>query len=302
MNFIIDFIKGIFVGVANVIPGVSGGTMAVSFGIYDKLVGSISNLFKRFKECVKTLLPIVLGMAFGIISFTFVIPYMLSHIPFITACIFTGLILGGIPALVKNLKAYNSEPVKTPNYVNLIVFILLLAISLIMPFINGDKESGMLLSATPSTMITVVFMGMIAAAAMVIPGVSGSLMLMILGYYFGIITAVRDFISALKNFDVKVMVDRGLILAPFAIGCLAGLFLISKLISWLLERFPLATYWGILGLVAASPISVFYKVHEEYPLDGTPVLSIVIGIISMIAAIALTLYIGSLGVKKEEAS
>ena len=301
MNFIIDFIKGIFVGIANVIPGVSGGTMAVSFGIYDKLVGSISDLFKRFKECFKTLLPIVLGMAFGIVSFTFVIPYMLENIPFITACIFTGLILGGIPALLKNLKTHAASDVRTPNYVNLTVFVVLLAISLIMPFLNGDKESGMLLEANPYTVVMVMIMGMIAAAAMVIPGVSGSLMLMIFGYYFGIITAVRDFISALKSFDMKVMIDRGLVLAPFAIGCLAGLFLISKLISWLLKRFPLATYWGILGLVAASPISVFYKINEEYPLSGTSVVNIVIGVVSLIAAVALTLYIGSLGSKEKEA-
>ena len=299
MNFIIDFIKGIFVGVANVIPGVSGGTMAVSFGIYDKLVGSISNLFKNFKECFKALLPIALGMAFGIISFTFVIPYMLSHAPFITSCIFTGLLIGGVPALVKNLKTYSHEPHRTPTYVNLIVFILLLAVSLIMPFLNGDKESGMLLEATPSTMVIVIFMGMIAAAAMVIPGVSGSLMLMIFGYYFGIITAVRDFIKALKNFDMKIMVDRGLVLAPFTLGCLAGLFLISKLISWLLKRFPLATYCGILGLVAASPVSVFYKTNQEYPMSGTSVAHIIIGVISLIAAVILTLYIGSLGTQSE---
>ena len=301
MNFIIDFIKGIFVGVANVIPGVSGGTMAVSFGVYDKLVGSISNILKKFKESFKTLLPLALGMAFGIISFTFVIPYMLENIPFVTACIFTGLILGGIPALLKNLKSYSGLPDRTPTYVNLIVFILLLAVSLIMPFLNGDKESGMLLEATPSTMIIVVFMGMIAAAAMVIPGVSGSLMLMVLGYYFGIVTAVRDFIKALKDMDMAVLVDRGLVLAPFALGCLVGLFLIAKLISWLLSKFPLATYYGILGLVVASPVSVFYKINQEYPLSGTSTVMIIIGVLSLIAAIALTLYIGSLGAKEKEA-
>ncbi|MBR4515381.1 MAG: DUF368 domain-containing protein [Lachnospiraceae bacterium] len=301
MNFIIDFIKGIFVGVANVIPGVSGGTMAVSFGVYDKLVGSISNILKKFKESFKTLLPLALGMAFGIISFTFVIPYMLENIPFVTACIFTGLILGGIPALLKNLKSYSGLPDRTPTYVNLIVFILLLAVSLIMPFLNGDKESGMLLEATPSTMIIVVFMGMIAAAAMVIPGVSGSLILMVLGYYFGIVTAVRDFIKALKDMDMAFLVDRGLVLAPFALGCLVGLFLIAKLISWLLNKFPLATYYGILGLVVASPVSVFYKINQEYPLSGTSTVMIIIGVLSLIAAIALTLYIGSLGAKEKEA-
>ncbi len=300
MRFIIDFIKGIFVGIANVIPGVSGGTMAVSFGVYDKLVGAISGLLKSFKKSVKALLPIACGMAFGIIAFTFIIPILLEKQPFLTACAFTGLIVGGVPALINSLKSAESGEKKTPLSVNIVIFLLLLAASAVMPFLNGDSESGMMIEANPLQMVMVTMMGVIAAAAMVIPGVSGSLMLMILGYYFGIITSVKDFITALKNMDMKILIDRALILAPFALGCLLGLFFISKLISFLLDRFPKATYCGILGLVAASPVSVFYKVNEEYSMSGTRPLFLVLGVVAFFACIAVTLLIGRLGTEEKD--
>ena len=82
MNFLVDLIKGVFVGIANVIPGVSGGTMAVSFGIYDKLLNAISSLLKSFKKSFLTLLPIILGMVIGIVGFTYIIPWLLANFPF----------------------------------------------------------------------------------------------------------------------------------------------------------------------------------------------------------------------------
>ena len=104
MNFLVDLIKGVFVGIANVIPGVSGGTMAVSFGIYDKLLNAISSLLKSFKKSFLTLLPIILGMVIGIVGFTYIIPWLLANFPFATSCAFTGLIIGGIPAILRSLK------------------------------------------------------------------------------------------------------------------------------------------------------------------------------------------------------
>lgn len=294
MNFLVDLIKGVFVGVANIIPGVSGGTMAVSFGIYDKLLSSISNLFKDFKKSIKTLLPIALGMAIGIICFTYIIPWLLANQPLITSLAFTGLILGGLPMIIKSLKDGWAKDTKRSAPVNVILFIILAALAVALVFMNGDSESGVLLTTNPSTMITVFFMGIIAAATMVIPGVSGSLVLMILGYYFGIINAIKDFISALKDFDFNTMLNQVLILAPFAIGCIIGIFFISKLFEWLFSHYASATFSGILGLIITSPFSIFYKVQQEYDMSGTGIPQIIIGIIIFAVCVALTLFLGTL--------
>lgn len=299
MNFLVEIIKGIFVGVANVIPGVSGGTMAVSFGIYDKLLSSISNLFKDFKNSIKNLFPIAVGMVIGIVGFTFIIPWLLANQPFITSIAFAGLILGGLPMIVKSLKEGWQKDEKKSTAVNVMLFILLAAIGIGMLFLNGNGESGVLLDADLKTIVTIFFMGIIAAATMIIPGVSGSLVLMILGYYFGVINSIKDFITGLKDFDFAVMFNRALILVPFAIGCLIGIFFISKLIEWLFLHYASATFSGILGLILASPFSIFYKVQQEYDMSGTGPLQIVIGIIVFVICIALTLFLGTLDTENE---
>lgn len=299
MKFIIDIIKGIFVGIANVIPGVSGGTMAVSFGIYDKILSSISNIFKDFKKSIKTLLPIGIGMVLGIVGFSFIITILLKNQPFVTASSFTGLILGGLPMIIASLKNGWKNDTKKSVPINVIVFIIFTTIAVILPFINGGEDTGVLLTADIKTMVTVFFMGLIAAASMVIPGVSGSLVLMILGYYFGVLASVKNFISALKDLNMSAMLEECKILVPFALGCVVGIIFISKLIEWLFNHYVSATYCGILGLILASPIAVYYKVQQEYDMLNSSIIQVAIGIICLVLCIRLTLFIGKLDEKQE---
>lgn len=301
MNFLVDLIKGVFVGIANVIPGVSGGTMAVSFGIYDKLLEAVAGLLKSFKKSFITLLPILLGMAIGIVGFTYIIPWLLAHYPFATSAAFTGLIIGGVPAIVRSLKEGWHNEAKKSLLVNILVFLIFLAISISMLFLNGNGESGIALTASAGMIIKIFFMGIIASATMVIPGVSGSLVLMILGYYFGIINAVKSFFDALRTLDWQGMLDQLFILVPFAIGCILGIFFISKLINYLLHHFASATFSGILALVASSPISIFVKVNQEYSMKDTSVASIIIGIVLLVVCFALTIFMEKLGAPEKEA-
>lgn len=101
MEFVFNIIKGVMIGIANVIPGVSGGTMAVSFGIYDRLISSISGFTKHVKESLALLAPILLGCGLGIAGFTYAIEYLLENHTFVTCMTFVGLILGGLPALYR---------------------------------------------------------------------------------------------------------------------------------------------------------------------------------------------------------
>lgn len=302
MNFLVDLIKGVFVGIANVIPGVSGGTMAVSFGIYDKLLNAISSLLKSFKKSFFTLLPIILGMAIGIVGFTYIIPWLLANFPFATSCAFTGLIIGGIPAILRSLKDGWQSEEKKSLLVNILVFLILLAVAMAMVFLNGDSESGIALTASAGMIVKIFFMGVIASATMVIPGVSGSLVLMILGYYFGVINSVKQFVEALRALNLQGMLNQLFILIPFAIGCVLGIFFISKLISYLLKHFVSATFSGIFALVASSPISIFYKVNQEYSMNGTSVVSIIVGVVLLVACVALTLFMEKLGAPESTVS
>ncbi len=266
MNFILDMIRGAVIGIANIIPGVSGGTMMVTMGIYDKLLGSITGIFKQFKKSIKTLFPYIIGMAVGIGAFAFLLTkVLLPKFPLPTAFAFIGLIVGGVPVLVKKMRnagqakredAATKAVTKKPNTVLcILVFALFFALIIGMQFMGEGADR----AVTPSvvTALIMIAMGVLAAAAMVIPGVSGSLLLLAFGYYNPVTGAVTDFISAVFDLNVATAWDKFLILFPFGIGVLLGIFYVAKLIEWLLKKHERLTYCGILGLVCASPIPVF---------------------------------------------
>ena len=250
MEMIKNVVKGIVIGLANIIPGVSGGTLAVSMGIYDKLIHSLTHLFKEFKKSILFLLPVFLGAGIAIGGLSFVIPVLFEKFPFQTNLFFIGLILGGIPAIWKKVKG------KKVNIGHILSFILFFALVAGMAAFGGAEGKAADMSLNVWNVIKFFAVGVIASATMVIPGVSGSMVLLLLGYYNPIITTIKTFLTALAAFDVPVLLQCCGILIPFGIGVIVGIFAIAKLIEILLEKFPNYVYWAILGLILASPIAI----------------------------------------------
>ncbi|KAB1438113.1 DUF368 domain-containing protein [Candidatus Galacturonibacter soehngenii] len=292
MAFFIDIIKGIFMGVANVIPGVSGGTMAVSLGIYDKFISSITGFFKDWKKSCKVLLPIVIGIGIGVIGFTYLIEYLLSQHTFVTCMTFVGLILGGLPMLYNDMRKKMVEKNKKLGIGNLIAFLLMFALVVGLPLLGVGSETSNVLEGTPLNMIILFFVGLIAAATMVIPGVSGSLVLMILGYYYGIINTIKNFLDSLKVLDINSLISGILVLAPFGIGILIGIGIIAKLIEYLFSKHSVMTYSAIFGLVLASPIAIFYNTGLYKHLGEVTFLRLIVGIILCVVGAGVTYYLG----------
>lgn len=292
MNYLFDIIKGIFIGIANIIPGVSGGTMALSMGIYDKLIGAVSNFFKDWKKSLVILFPILIGCGIGFVGFTFLIEYLLVNQTYGTCMAFVGLILGGIPMLIKKLKQQTACAGKGLGIGSVLCFLILFAVSVGFPLLSSDQETMRTLTAAPSTMVILFFIGIIAAATMVIPGVSGSLILMILGYYYGIIEAIKGFLEALKNFDIPGLTQGFLLLCPLGIGIILGIFLIAKLITFLFERYGVQTYCSILGLIAASPFAIFYNTGLLDSMGGLSLMQILAGIVLAAGGAVLTFQLG----------
>lgn len=292
MTFVIDMIKGIFIGIANVIPGVSGGTLALSMGIYDKLIGAVSNFLKDWKRSVLTLFPIAIGCGIGIVGFAFTIEYLLSEHTFVTCMAFIGLILGGLPVLVRQLKEKLRTSGNSIGISGVLCFLLLFAFAVLLPFIKSGNEAMQTLAASPGLMILMFFIGIIASATMVIPGVSGSMVLMILGYYYGIIDSIKTFLEALKAFDFPMLLDRSMILIPFGIGVLIGIFLIAKLITFLFERYGVQTYCAILGLVLSSPFAIFYNTGLFAQLGSLNFMILISGILFALIGGTISYFLG----------
>lgn len=292
MTFITDIIKGIFIGIANIIPGVSGGTLALSMGIYDKLIGAVSNFLKDWKKSLVILFPILIGCGIGLVGFTFAIEYLLSEHTFVTCMAFIGLILGGLPILVRQLRGKLQQRGASIGISDILAFVILFAFAILLPLLNSEEEVLKTLMATPGTMVIMFFIGIIASATMVIPGVSGSLILMILGYYYGIIESIKTFLESLKSFDIPALTNGFLILFPLGMGILLGIFLIAKLITFLFERYGVQTYCAILGLILSSPFAIFYNTGLIHQLKDLNLMLILAGILIGIVGAAVTYLLG----------
>ena len=275
-------LRGVVIGVANIIPGVSGGTMMVSMGVYDTLIHSITHLFKEFKKSVLALLPYAIGMLAGILALASVIHWGLENYSLPTNALFIGLILGGLKPLLKKIDRHRI------NAAAVIAFIVLFALIIWMGFQNKDSiQNAETIDMNLGQMLLMVVMGVIASGTMIIPGVSGSLVLMLLGYYKAVTGALKTFASALVHLDFAAMGQPLLMLLPFLLGIALGIFGVAKLIEWLTDRYPTATYCGVLGLVVASPISLLLQTNMEGVTVGLVLISIVAFALGFIAAYLL---------------
>lgn len=266
-----QILSGVVIGVANIIPGVSGGTMMVAMGIYDKLISAITGLFKNFKKSVKFLLPIAIGMALGIVVLSKVIAIMFDAMPFQTNCLFIGLIIGSFPFIVKNVKGHS---VKIQHIIACALFFGLVLGSALMGEGNG-AEATLVGGIVP--MIKLFAVGVIASATMIIPGVSGSMVLMILGYYDAIISNISLFIENVLTWNVDGIIEGLMIFIPFGLGVVAGVFIVAKLVEIIFQKFPLVAYWAIIGLIVASPFAIFISAGFE----GVNVISIITGVVAL---------------------
>ena len=244
LNWILDVLRGAVMGIANIIPGVSGGTMAVSMGIYDRMIYAVNNIVKKFKESLKTLLPIVIGMLIGLFAFAALIGHLLgtdsSTIPLTrlpTNFAFIGLILGGLPAIYKRVN------IKKAGVPGLILFIVFFAIVVVLPLLTAPEARKV--DHSFPVMLLMVGLGAIASAAMVIPGISGSMIIMLLGYYDSVINAMNE----LRAGDFSAAA----ILIPYLLGLLIGIVFIAKLMNFLLKKHTAMTFAAIFGLVIGSP-------------------------------------------------
>lgn len=267
MKLVFDILKGMVIGLANIIPGVSGGTMMVSMGIYDTLIYCITHLFKQFKKSVLTLLPYVVGMVAALVGLSFVITAALEHYALPTNALFIGLIFGGLPAILKQIKG---EKKGVPG---VILFALAAAFIIFLEIIRSENTVTIQLSFLE--VVKLLIMGMIASATMVIPGVSGSMMLMLFGYYHPVIDAVKSLTTALAAFDMGAILQNVGILLPFGIGIVVGIFAIAKLIEMLLAKWKGLTYCAILGLVVASPVAILMGLDFGGIGVGTVIISLV---------------------------
>ena len=365
LNWIVAVLKGTLVGLAIVIPGVSGGSMLLTIGVYEDAVSITSKDKARRRAAIKKLIPYAIGIVLGVVALSFVVTWLLSNFEFFTILLFSGLILGSLPMLFKKIKGHKVKV----GYI--LVALVMIALMVLLPYLNdntsetfrilnetdtlsvgerivlkdeqqpelvvqnGDpnvsvweiksaggtfgkpsdgyklrngadkkvfytlgtedvfdlaiEQDGLLtLTARNSgeTLHTSVYravdalhngvwsallallLGFIAAGTMIVPGISGSMVMLVLGYYYSVMTHLKSFVVCLLTLNFAKMGPHLLVLIPFGIGIILGLLIVSKVIRWLLDKHPTPTYYGILALMLASPYAIFLKAKCFGPAFG----------------------------------
>ncbi len=375
LNWIVAVLKGTLVGLAIVIPGVSGGSMLLTIGVYEDAVSITSKDKARRRAAIKKLIPYALGIVLGVVALSFVVTWLLANFEFFTILLFSGLILGSLPMLFRKIKGHKVKP----GYI--LVAVVMIALMVLLPYLNdttketfrrlgptdtlsvgeriviadetqeelvvlngdptrtvyeiksaggtfgkpedgytlrngADKKAFMQLSGgtvlsvdqdnasifdfkmnadgtltltvrgSGETMTSLAYrsvdalnngvwsallallLGFIAAGTMIVPGISGSMVLLVLGYYNSVMMHLKSFVVCLLTLNFAEMGPHLLVLIPFGIGIILGLLIVSKAIRWLLDKHPTPTYYGILALMLASPYAIFLKAKCFGPAFG----------------------------------
>ena len=278
MKNVILAIKGFFIGLANIIPGVSGGTLALTLGIYEKLIGCISHFFKNLKENIKFILPIGIGAVIAILSLSHLISFCLDNYVLPTILFFIGAILGGLPMLIKKVSGHKI------TISNIIIFLITFGIIILLLFLNSETEvSFQNMNIIYYFLLFVV--GVVDYAKMVIPGVSGSAVLMTIGYYKPILNIVKNLT------DFSSLGSNLAILIPFGLGVLVGILLIAKVLEFLFKNFEVKTYYGVLGFIVASIIAIIYQnlvINANFVFSfGSLIIGIILFILGFVVAYKL---------------
>lgn len=241
-------ILGFFIGLAVIVPGVSGSAGAIIFKLYEKLLYALGNFFRKFKACLLFLLPIAIGLVVGFVLGFFGVRELLNLLPFATVALFAGLMAGAYPAVTDQLKGVR------PQKTQIILFIVGLMIPIIISAITIFAATGehSLVNLGTGQYIMFLFLGYAVAITQLVPGLSATALLMAVGYFTPLMNSVS--LSYWQS-NPQVLIVYAMLLAGF----IAGLFTVSKILSFIMKRYRRGAFFTIAGLSLGSIVTMFFN-------------------------------------------
>ncbi|MFE8699842.1 DUF368 domain-containing protein [Cytobacillus sp. FJAT-54145] len=253
-----NIFKGMMIGASDVVPGVSGGTIALLVGIYERLIAAINGVLTReWKKHVIFLIPVGIGVGVSILTLSHLLSWLLEVYPQPTFFFFLGLILAIIPILL-----VEADYKKTYNGTHYILLVIA-AIAVACTGLVGDDQGTVMTDLAIGNYIFLFFAGWLASSAMILPGISGSMILLLLGVYVTIIDAI-------KTFNIPIIITVGM-------GIVIGLLLTSKLIRYLFLHYRTATYAIVTGFVVGSIFVIFPGIPNNVPLMVVSIVCMILG-------------------------
>ncbi|APT18821.1 putative integral membrane protein [Amylolactobacillus amylotrophicus DSM 20534] len=268
IDWILRFVKGIFVGSGFILPGVSGGALAAVFGIYEHIIEFLAHVRRNFKDNFLFLLPVGLGGLVGLVLFSYVVSFALGEHQDTMLWFFVGAIVGTLPALWQQAGKMG----RTKRHYGVLVLSFVVSLTFL---IFGES----LIGNVPQNFGTWVLGGFLIGLGVIVPGLSPSNFLIYMGMY-------KDMADGIKSFDLAVVV-------PLALGGVLSLVLLAKLISLIFAKAYASMFHFILGVVAASTVMII-------PFDAHYTVSyVLIAILMLLAGAALGWFMAQLETKYE---
>lgn len=286
MSWIKRVLYGILVGVASIAPGISGGAIAIALGFYESLINAVADLLKHFKKNFLYLLPYGIGALFSMAALSVVINFFFTRFSLPTSCLFIGFILGTFPFVRSKFKSnLNGSALKASHIATLLVFFIIVLLPL---FLKEDGDQEALLSREPGDIILLVGVGVIVAATLVIPGLSGTMILTAIGYYKPLLLIASTFVTALASLNIAAAMDLLIFIIPLGVGVVLGGFILAKAVSFLFRVIPSHVYAAITGLILATPIVMLTDINRS----DVSVPTIICGVFALAVGLILTRFLG----------
>ena len=270
---------GFFIGIAIIVPGVSGSTVAIILRLYDQFLYAVGNFFKRFKVCFLFLLPIGIGAILGFLLGFLAVQQLLKLIPFAIICLFAGLMIGSFPAVKDEL----SGVAMTGKRIALLLLgaCIPVAVSVFssVKTLQGGEGVGNILQADAVWQIVLpLLVGFVLALTQLVPGLSASAILMVVGWYAMLMQNLHFSLETLQNVDLMLVVGS------LAVGFIVGFFVFSKLLSVAFAKARDTAYSVVVGLALGSLLTMFFnaeivKVYADWAVSGINWLHLVLGIV-----------------------
>ncbi|MET3503986.1 putative membrane protein [Halalkalibacter oceani] len=254
-----NIFKGMTMGISDLIPGVSGGTIALVLGIYQNLLAAINGLFTRqWKKHLMFLLPLGIGIVAALLAVSHLVEWLLAEYPQPTFFFFLGLIIGIIPKLMHDIEF--TRTFTAAHYVLLLIGALIVGLTV---FVKEDELAPVMTALSTGDYALLFFAGWLASSAMILPGISGSFIFLLFGVY-------PTVVNALSTINIPVIMTVGA-------GIAIGLIVTSRFIAWLLRQFKVGTYAVIIGFIVGSIIVIYPGIGTDRFLLLVSVLTFLFG-------------------------
>ncbi|MBQ8319753.1 MAG: DUF368 domain-containing protein [Clostridia bacterium] len=275
---------GFFIGLAVIVPGISGSTVAIIFKLYDQFLYAVGNFFKKFKICFLFLLPIGLGAVLGFGLGFLAVKKLLELLPFAVICLFAGLMIGAFPAVKDELQGVEMTGKRVALFLLGVLIPLAVGVySAVSAFTGAESGSGVLNAPLPLVFCLALVVGYVMAITQVVPGLSASAILMAIGWYAAIMGGINE--TLFSNTSLLVL------LGGLVVGFVIGFFSFSKLLTIVFQKARAGAYSMIVGLSLGSVITMFFNgdvaaVYLTWAKTGISGLDLGLGIFLLIVGIA----------------